>query len=641
MISLAWSISVLWVLPIIGWAHFFNDGVRLVPPDKCNTEYDKNIFFKMATAICNFYMPLIAMISINTKIYLVIRKRYENPIMDPNGEFSQKGGAGCHGYHNRRHGPFDNILLECLWNVFNCYKNKKHQQHRHQQQSQMLSQTQTNDVTNQSVLIYKRNSFEKPSQSSSLNKTSRYNNNHLTRAEKSRLQVSVNDDDDNFSVSLSTASNTCSKHAFSILRRQDSQKQVNSTKPGANITNTQSHVKSASNCYGFSKCFRAGSSQQANVQLNSDANFQSSVNVNSDVQVTVKYSKAEPSQSPCDLKSEKAKSASFKLNRLNNTSKSSRCSGERSISRMYQERCKLPENSIRITRLIDSSTNPTANTATSTDQPNGLNNDDLSRISPIYSKPDPKFFEPSVNLIHALNATYGTSLEPTSEEPKEAESSDKTPNAEQSLIDSNNNIKMKENDNSSEESSSSKNLPSPDAARLADGDSEMNHANKSDASSRTTIKKLSNQSNTGSHSKSFFTSTTNNAHNALNSSSRSHFKSTLTMESKVNARKGFMNKQEKAFKQLGAIVIGFTLCFLPYFIVFLIVAICEDCVNEDIFTLTVWLGYLNSTINPFLYALSNKKYIRSIRARSIFGRRNAKKMRKHKKPATSKDAPLA
>ena len=42
------------------------------------------------------------------------------------------------------------------------------------------------------------------------------------------------------------------------------------------------------------------------------------------------------------------------------------------------------------------------------------------------------------------------------------------------------------------------------------------------------------------------------------------------------ARRGFMNKQEKAFKQLSAIVFGFTLCFLPYFIVFMIVAICED-----------------------------------------------------------------
>jgi hypothetical protein len=81
MITVAWSISLLWVLPITGWSYAFNGGVRYVPPDKCNTEYDKNIAFKIATAICNFYLPLIAMIMINAKIYIVIRRRYHNPIM--------------------------------------------------------------------------------------------------------------------------------------------------------------------------------------------------------------------------------------------------------------------------------------------------------------------------------------------------------------------------------------------------------------------------------------------------------------------------------------------------------------------------------------------------------------------------------
>ena len=67
-----------------------------------------------------------------------------------------------------------------------------------------------------------------------------------------------------------------------------------------------------------------------------------------------------------------------------------------------------------------------------------------------------------------------------------------------------------------------------------------------------------------------------------------------------------INKQEKAFKQLATIVICFTFCFLPYFICFVIVAFCEDCVSERQYTLTIWLGYLNSALNPFLYALLNK-----------------------------------
>ena len=81
MITIAWSFSLLWLLPIIGWPYMFNNGVRYVPSDKCNTEYDKNITFKLTAAIFNFYLPLLAMILINTKIFLVIRRRYHNPIM--------------------------------------------------------------------------------------------------------------------------------------------------------------------------------------------------------------------------------------------------------------------------------------------------------------------------------------------------------------------------------------------------------------------------------------------------------------------------------------------------------------------------------------------------------------------------------
>lgn len=64
MIGLAWSVSLLWLFPIIGWPYVFNDGVRTVTPNKCDTEYHKNVIFKVLTAIFNFYLPLIAMILI-------------------------------------------------------------------------------------------------------------------------------------------------------------------------------------------------------------------------------------------------------------------------------------------------------------------------------------------------------------------------------------------------------------------------------------------------------------------------------------------------------------------------------------------------------------------------------------------------
>ncbi len=83
-----------------------------------------------------------------------------------------------------------------------------------------------------------------------------------------------------------------------------------------------------------------------------------------------------------------------------------------------------------------------------------------------------------------------------------------------------------------------------------------------------------------------------------------------------------INKQEKAFKQLIAIVAGFTICFTPYFVVYLLVAICPKCVPDEIFTVCLWLGYLNSTINPFLYALSSKQATRSTVKKKAFYEQN-------------------
>jgi hypothetical protein len=63
-LGIAWSISLLWLLPILGWPYFFNQGIRTVDPNKCDTEYHKNVIFKIFTAIINFYLPLIGMILI-------------------------------------------------------------------------------------------------------------------------------------------------------------------------------------------------------------------------------------------------------------------------------------------------------------------------------------------------------------------------------------------------------------------------------------------------------------------------------------------------------------------------------------------------------------------------------------------------
>ena len=70
-------------------------------------------------------------------------------------------------------------------------------------------------------------------------------------------------------------------------------------------------------------------------------------------------------------------------------------------------------------------------------------------------------------------------------------------------------------------------------------------------------------------------------------------------------------KERKAARQLGVIMCAFIVCWLPYFIVFLVVAGCQECVDDTLFRITLWLGYVNSTLNPVLYPLCNANFRRA------------------------------
>lgn len=74
-----------------------------------------------------------------------------------------------------------------------------------------------------------------------------------------------------------------------------------------------------------------------------------------------------------------------------------------------------------------------------------------------------------------------------------------------------------------------------------------------------------------------------------------------------------LTKEIKAARQLGVIMGAFTLCFLPYFILFLVVAFCDGCIDQGLLLAMTWVGYLNSTLNPFLYPLCNANFRRKFR----------------------------
>ncbi|NXI49916.1 HRH1 protein, partial [Chloroceryle aenea] len=78
MILGIWLLSFLWVIPILGWHVFANNGKRRVNEDKCETEFSKVTWFKVLTAIVNFYLPSIIMIWFYCKIFRAVRKHCQH-----------------------------------------------------------------------------------------------------------------------------------------------------------------------------------------------------------------------------------------------------------------------------------------------------------------------------------------------------------------------------------------------------------------------------------------------------------------------------------------------------------------------------------------------------------------------------------
>lgn len=48
---------------------------------------------------------------------------------------------------------------------------------------------------------------------------------------------------------------------------------------------------------------------------------------------------------------------------------------------------------------------------------------------------------------------------------------------------------------------------------------------------------------------------------------------------------------------------------MPFFTLYLIRPfVCQDCINDVLFSVLFWLGYCNSAINPFIYAMFSKDF---------------------------------
>jgi len=104
---------------------------------------------------------------------------------------------------------------------------------------------------------------------------------------------------------------------------------------------------------------------------------------------------------------------------------------------------------------------------------------------------------------------------------------------------------------------------------------------------------------------------------SVNAEGRSSANMELVNASQAHARRRFvqirthlrrLNREKKAAKTVGVIVGCFVLCWAPFFTVYVLGVFCGNCTPPVVFIVFFWLGYCNSAINPFVYALCSKDF---------------------------------
>ena len=69
-----------------------------------------------------------------------------------------------------------------------------------------------------------------------------------------------------------------------------------------------------------------------------------------------------------------------------------------------------------------------------------------------------------------------------------------------------------------------------------------------------------------------------------------------------------MRRDRKAAKNLTLLVVVYFICWLPYVVSTLILAVCDTCVSDNLFEFFNWLLWFNSSLNSFMYAMTNERF---------------------------------
>ncbi|XP_073998684.1 octopamine-Tyramine receptor [Rhodnius prolixus] len=75
-----------------------------------------------------------------------------------------------------------------------------------------------------------------------------------------------------------------------------------------------------------------------------------------------------------------------------------------------------------------------------------------------------------------------------------------------------------------------------------------------------------------------------------------------------------LSKERRAARTLGIIMGVFVVCWLPFFLMYVILPFCSVCCPSDKFiNFITWLGYINSALNPIIYTIFNLDFRRAFK----------------------------